>query len=168
LRRAPEVIEALGEIPRRVSPRAEDPAHPEAHTTGPAGRHDPNIPLRRTDAPPGSRTIEGRVYGDPPWGPAQRASMKWFNDSIMSRVINEYLRTNWEKIKVDLALNGEHNGGVDAGSAVGEGFVNSGTAAAPRPVYTTSSLVRIAIQFVPGPPPDFFIITAFPAPMGVP
>jgi hypothetical protein len=31
-----------------------------------------------------------------------------------------------------------------------------------------SSLVRISIRFVPGTPPDFYIITAFPAPMGIP
>jgi hypothetical protein len=168
LRRAPDIIDALGDSPRRVNPRAEDPAHPDAHTTGRAGRHGADIPLRRTDAPPGSRTIEGRLYGDPPWGPAQRASMRWFNDSTMVRVINDYLRANWDQIKTDLALNGEHNGGVDGGSAVGEGFVNTGTAAAPNPVYSVTSLVRIAIRFVPGTPPDFYIITAFPAPMGIP
>jgi hypothetical protein len=168
LRRAPEIIDALGDHPRRVNPRLEDPAHPSAHTTGPRGRHGADIPLRRTDAPPGQRTIEGRIFGEPPWGPAQRASMRWISDSIMVRVINEYLRANWEQIKLDLALNGEHSGGMDAGNVVGEGFVRTGTAAAPDPVYVTSSLVRIVIQFVPGPPPDFFIVTAYPAPMGVP
>lgn len=94
--------------------------------------------------------------------------MKWLNDSTMVRVINDYLRANWDQIKTDLALNGEHNGGLDVGNAVGEGFVNTGTAVAPNPVFSVTSLVRIAIRFVPGTPPDFYIITAFPAPMGLP
>jgi len=83
-------------------------------------------------------------------------------------VINDYLRANWDQIKTDLALNGKHDGGFNTGNAVGEGFVNSGTAAAPNPVYTVSSLVSIAINFLPGTPPDFYVITAFPAPMGIP
>jgi len=34
----------------------------------------------------------------------------------------------------------------------------------PRPPgYSVTSLVRIAIRFVPGTPPDFYILTAFPA-----
>ena len=67
LRRAPALIAALGEAPREVNPRFEDPAlAPEgAHTTGLDGRHGSDISLRHSDNP-GGRTIEGRIFGDPP------------------------------------------------------------------------------------------------------
>jgi hypothetical protein len=160
LRRAPEIIDALGENPRRVNPRLEDVVRePDgAHTTGANGRHGADFPLRRVDNPGGNR-IEGRLFGDPPWRRAERASMRWLSDSIMVRVINEYLRANWDQIRIDLALNGEHEDGGGAGSAIGEGFVNSGTLAAPQPTFSVSSLFTIRLRLLPGPPVDFFVVT---------
>lgn len=102
-----------------------------AHTTGPDGRHGADIPLRRVDNP-GGKTIEGRLFGDPPWARAERASIKWLSDTLMVRVLNEYIRTNWDQIRTDLALNGEHAGGGDAGSAIGEGQARGPAAAGAR------------------------------------
>jgi len=168
LRRAPEIFDALGDVPRRVNPRIEDAAHaPDgAHTTGPNGRHGADIPLRRANNP-GGKTIEGRVLGDPPWPQPERASMRWKSDSVMVRVINDYIRANWQQVRTDLALYGEHNGGGDAGAAIGEGFVNTGTAAAPMSEFAVSSLFKVRIKLIEGPRVDFFVLTGFPAPMGL-
>ena len=166
LRRAPEVMDALGETPRRVSLRGEEGNHPDAHTIE---RHGPDIPLRRADAP-GGRTVEGRVFGDPPWGDPQNASFRWLNDSVMNRVVNDYLRANWERIKLDLATDGRHTGTGDAGNAVGEGFINPGQGGlGPRSaLYMRTSLFRLTIRISYGPPVGFYIVTAFPNALGAP
>jgi hypothetical protein len=86
----------------------------------------------------------------------------------MVRTINAYVRTHWLQIREDLALTGQHVGGGNAGAAIGEGFVNAGTAVAPQPVYSVTSLFNVRIRLIPGPPPDFFVVTGFPSPMGIP
>ena len=66
----------------------------------------------------------------------------------------------------DLALQGSHDGAFNAGHRVGEGFYNEGMfGVGPRQArYTATSLVRVAIDTVPGSdPPQPFIVTAFPA-----
>jgi hypothetical protein len=168
LRRGPAIFDALGETPREVNPRTEDLAHHAdgAHTTGPDGKHGADIPLRRADNP-GGRTIEGRLFGDPPWREQHHSSSKWFSDSTMVRTINEYIRAHWEQIRYDLAVGGEHSGFGNAGSAIGEGFRNTGTLAAPAPLYLVSSLFRIRIRLLEGPPIDFFVVTSFPSPTGL-
>lgn len=85
----------------------------------------------------------------------------------MVRVINEYIRANWEQIRADLALNGEHAGGGDAGNAIGEGFVDAANDGTPTPLLTVSSLFKIVIFVVEGPPVDFFVYTSYPCPKGV-
>jgi hypothetical protein len=50
----------------------------------------------------------------------------------------------------------------NVGSAVGEGFVNSGTAAHPTLVHEKTSLVRIVIKADPSSPYGFIIITTIP------
>lgn len=132
-------------------------------------RHGADIPLRRADNP-GGRTVEGRLFGDPPWPEPERASMRWQSDSAMVRTINDYIRANWERIRTDLALNGRHSGGGNAGGAIGDGFVNTnigGGAAAATPKYSVSSLFIIRILLIEGPPIDFVIVTSFPSPMGI-
>jgi uncharacterized membrane protein HdeD (DUF308 family) len=169
LRRAPEIMDALGENPRRVNLNAEDPirAADDAHTLE---RHGADVPLRRGDAPPGSRTIEGRIHGDPPWGEAENGSARWLSDSVMNNTVNEYIRANWEQIKLDLSLNGRHRANFDAGHAVGEGFFNSGMGGTgPRvAVYGQTSIVRITIILDAGPPVDFYVLTTFPNILGTP
>ena len=170
LRRAPEILEQLGDEPRRVDVRAEEPARrPQgAHTIE---NHGSDIPLRQTDAPPGGRSIEGRVTDTHPgWAERANSSFKWISDAVMNRVINDYLRANWERIRTNLALDGRHADAFDAGGLTGEGFVNSnmGGNGPPNPVYGRTSLVRIVVFLDPGPPAGFFVYTAFPNFLGTP
>jgi hypothetical protein len=122
--------EALPDRPPRIDMRENDARygslerHP-AHTTGEQGRHDPNMPLRRSDAEPiptgryrqlpdgrfvpepsdqYPRTVEGRVTGDAPWeGRRQNFSTRWKSDADMNREVNKYMNDNWERIRLDLA-----------------------------------------------------------------
>ncbi len=166
LRRSVEIYDQLGEEPREVNVQAEESLHADAHTME---RHGPDIPLRRGDNP-GGRTIEGRIFGDTPWGGQSNASARWLSHSKLHQVVNNYIRGNWEAIRSDLALNGRHSNSFDAGSAVGEGFVNGGSfGQGPRTaVYARTSLVRITIVLDAGSPPSFHIITTFPNLMGAP
>jgi hypothetical protein len=164
--RITRVYELLGDEPREVNIRAEDPTHPRAHTIE---RHGTEIPLNRADNP-GGITIEGRIYGDAPWNNNANASARWLSDSIMQKTVNDYIRANWEAIRSDLALNGDHSQSFNTGNAVGEGFYNSGShGQGPRnAVYTKTSLVRITIILEPGPPPSFYVLTTFPNIAGTP
>jgi hypothetical protein len=154
--------ERLGAEPPRFNVDANDAAYQGngAHT---AERHGPDVPMPRD---PQSRTIEGRIYGDPPWGRPETRSYRWTDPSTMNRTINEYVQKNWETIRHDLAFDGRHRGGFDAGHRIGEGYLNSGMfGAGPRASqYAVTSLVQIRIQLVPGSdPPVPFVVTAFPA-----
>jgi hypothetical protein len=56
---------------------------------------------------------------------------------------------------------------------VGEGFFNPnqglpGGATNRQAVYIRTNLVRVVIHLIPGPPPDFYVFTAFPNPLGAP
>jgi hypothetical protein len=147
----------LGDEPIRITIAANDAAHRAdgAHTEE---RHGPDIPLRRRS---GGRTIEGRIHGDPPWTRRAKWSTRWTDSLSMNRVLNDYLRENWEIIRRDLAIDGEHGGGFDTGEQIGEGFFNNGTAEAE---YATTSHVRVFLQVVPGSDPLVpFIVTAYPA-----
>jgi hypothetical protein len=106
LRRIFDIYEALGKKPATFDIVANDAAHPDAHTVGSAanpGRHSPLIRMRRaldaSGAPDGTRTIEGRVYGDPPWPEAANYSAKWRGIDVINRVINNYLKANWETVR---------------------------------------------------------------------
>lgn len=152
----------LGDEPPEFNVVANDAAHhgQGAHTQE---RHGPDVPMSRD---PQTRTIEGRIYGDPPWGRPENWSYRWTDPSTMHRAVNEYVRRNWEAIRSDLALRGRHGGGFDAGHRVGEGYYNPGMhGSGPRDSqYTATSLVMVRIRLVPGSdPPQPFIVTAFPA-----
>ncbi|MEV6494784.1 hypothetical protein AB0M20_40100 [Actinoplanes sp. NPDC051633] len=152
--------DALGDDPPRFDIASNDAAHPAAHT---GERHGPDVPLQRD---PSGRTIEGRIYGDPPWDRAENWSYRWTDPSTMNRAVNDYVRRNWEAIRSDLALNGRHRGSFDAGHQVGEGYYNNGMyGAGPQASrYATTSFAQVRIQLVPGSnPPVPFVVTAFPS-----
>ncbi|MCY1141841.1 hypothetical protein OWR29_27915 [Actinoplanes sp. Pm04-4] len=131
-----------------------------AHTVE---RHGPDVPLRRD---PTTRTVEGRVYGDPPWPRPENQAFKWTDHTTMNREVNRYVRENWETIRSDLAEGGRHEGGFDAHHRVGEGYYNKGMfGAGPRQAeYRATSLITVRINVVPGSdPPQPFIVTAFPS-----
>jgi len=130
-------------------------------------RHGPDVPLSQADAP-GQRTIEGRIYGDPPWANAENYSYRWLNESTMNRTLNEYIQINWDNIRTDLAFEEVHKKTFDAGALVGEGFynINQGGFGPRKAVYGQTSSVSITIRLVPGNPPSFYIVTAFPSGRG--
>lgn len=74
------------------------------------------------------------------------------------------MQNNWNQIRSDLVLNGNHEATFDAGHAVGEGYFNSGMmGTGPRQaVYHQTSQVKITIDFKPGNSPTFIIVRAFP------
>ncbi|WP_433380362.1 hypothetical protein ACQPZX_15190 [Actinoplanes sp. CA-142083] len=114
------------------------------------------------------KTIEGRIYGDG-WPHAANASTRWLDWTTMHRTINEYVSSNWQRIRSDLAIEGKHEAVFDAGHRIGEGFVNRGMGGAgpPQAQYVTTSAVRLVLKVVPGSdPPDVYIKTSFPAALG--
>jgi hypothetical protein len=172
--RVMERYNGLGEKPPHVDMAANDAAHTDAHT---GQRHGPNIPEARSlDAngqPDGTRTIEGRIHGDPPWnqpgdGGQQSFSAKWLSQDILNQTVNRYLRNNWEQIRSDLALEGKHSNSFDAGQIVGKGYFNKNfgqPGGSRNPISqgpAVTPMVFIAIKFVPGNPPSFYVITTYP------
>jgi hypothetical protein len=151
----------LGDEPPRFTIAANDATHSNhgAHTED---RHGPGIPLARD---PSQRTIEGRIYGDQPWGKPENWSYRWSDPSTMNRTVNDYVQRNWDRIRDDLALLGGHDGSFDAGHRVGQGYYNEGMygAGQSQAHYTETSFVKIRIRVVPGSdPPEPYILTAFP------
>ncbi|MBM2621797.1 hypothetical protein JIG36_40465 [Actinoplanes sp. LDG1-06] len=127
--------------------------------------HGPDVPMRRSPDPE-TLTIEGRIFGDPPWGHSESRSYRWTDHSTMNREVNRYVRENWEAIRSDLALTGRHKDGFDAHHRVGEGFYNKGMhGAGPREaVYGVTSLVIVRIKLVAGSdPPQVFVDSAYPS-----
>jgi hypothetical protein len=161
-------MQSLGEQPPRINVRNNDSAHRAggAHTIE---HHGADIPLRRSDNP-GGKSIEGRIHGDPPWSEPVNTSFRWTSDAVMNQVVNDYIRNNWERIRLDVAVNGKHANAFDAGTLVGEGFVNAGMGGAgPRQAaYAQTSLVRIIVNVDPGPPAGIFVYTTFPNYLGTP
>jgi hypothetical protein len=162
LRRAAAVYEALGEEAPRVNIAQNDAkdASGGAHTLD---RHGPALRLRRGD--PGVRTVEGRIFGDPPWQRPENWSYKWLDDSTMNRTVNDHLRSNWDDVRRDLALDGEYEKSFDAGHVVGEGFYNEGMyGGGPRGAhYHRTSWCTLRLRLAPGSTdPRLFVLTAFP------
>jgi hypothetical protein len=154
--------ERLGDEPPRFNIAANDAAH-RGHGAHTVERHGSSVVMPRD---PSIQTVEGRIYGDDPWERPENWSYRWTDPSTMNRTINEYVRQNWETIRHDLAFDGRHRGGFNAGHRVGEGYYNSGMfGAGPRVSrYATTSLVTIRILLVPGSdPPVPFVLTAFPS-----
>jgi hypothetical protein len=159
------LYDEMGDTPPRFDLRQNDAAWGTqgAHTLA---RHGEDVPLRRADAPPGSPTVEGRIYGDRPWDGTQNYSYRWLDHTTMNDTVNQYVQDNWDTIRSDLLTEGRHHGWVDTGRAVGEGFYNSGMwGAGPRnAVASQTSFAEVTI--VPGNPWDprsVFVLRAFPS-----
>jgi len=161
-----KVYEQLGDEPRHIDMAANEAANPGAHGIE---SHGPQIPLERSlDAsgnPTGVRTIEGRIHGDLPWEGSTSFSARWSSMDIMNQTVNRYIRANWEQIRSDLALKGEHSGLHNARSPIGEGYYNTNygqggprVSTGPVPVGISTIVIRI----IAGDPPSYYVHTAFP------
>jgi hypothetical protein len=156
--------EAFGDLPPRFNIATNDGLYNTsgAHTVE---RHGPSLPLSRDLSDPTTRTVEGRIHGDPPWTRTENYSYRWTDHSTMNRTINDHIRENWDDIRSELVLNGRYRRTFDAHHLVGEGYYNEGMYGA-GPIsarYSETSRVTITIQTVPGSdPPQPFIVTAFP------
>lgn len=156
IRKLKQTHDALGEAPPKIDLAKQEALFPgDAHTLE---RHGPGLPLRRAEIAPGERSVEGRLYGDPPWNRAERYSYKWLSDSILHRTLHEYLAANWNRVRDELALYGEFEDTFNTASAVGEGFWKEGT----RVHYGKTSLVTIRLRLSDGNPPTMKVITLFP------
>lgn len=158
---AVRVYDALGEQPGKMNVGANDAAHPGvAHTID---RHGPQVPLRRSGVPAGTRTLEGRIYGDAPWGNPANYSYRWISESTMNRAVNDYVSNNWNAIRSDLALSGRHQKTFDYHNVVGEGFYNAnvGNPGPRRAVYSRTSHVTITLELPAGGGAPI-IVRAFP------
>ncbi len=113
LRQTLRTYHGLAEEPPILDMRAHDAQYAAsgAHTTE---RHGPDIPLHRTDAPRGLRTIEGRIYGDPPWDEAANWSYKG--------VYAQTAENSVTHIQVQHARTGNPWGVVSAWSPKRQGF----------------------------------------------
>jgi hypothetical protein len=158
--------ELLGEIAPSFDLAVNDQRYLDegAHTIE---RHGPDIPLERDPNHQTSeiRTIEGRIFGDRPWRRPENKSFKWIDHATMKNEINGYLQQNWEAIRSDLAMTGEHISEYNAGHLVGHGYYNKGMYGAGdrESKFDRASKVAIRIKIVEGTdPPEFFIISAFP------
>ena len=151
----------LGDEQPKFKIAAHDLAHPKAHTLE---RHGPDIPLAHI---PGVKTIEGRVYGGHGWERRENQSFKWIDHTTMHNEINEYVRTNWETIRSDLAIgDSPHEAVINAGHRIGHGYYNSGMygTGVRQAAYAETSWFKIRIRLTPGSdPPEPFIVSAFPA-----
>ncbi|MCM3883411.1 hypothetical protein [Frankia sp. R82] len=155
--------EKLGDVPWKVDFDQNDQLYGTggAHTLE---RHGSDVPLYQHENP-GGRTLEGRIYGDPPWQQSANFSYRWVSNRTMRDTVNQYVQANWEKIRSDLALDGYHAHAFDAGHLTGEGFFNRtyGAPGAPDAAYGQTSYVEIRIKLVPGAdPPQPYIVTAYP------
>ncbi|MEO3748835.1 hypothetical protein [Plantactinospora sp. B5E13] len=168
VRRYVETYEQLGDEPPRFDIASNDASY--GHLTGREHphtdeRHGPDIRLER-DPTGTDRTVEGRIYGDPPWDNDSNYSFRWDNPSVQNRAINEYVNQHWEGIRDDLAANGRHDGSFDFAKRVGEGYYNDGSyGVGPRNAHHhVTSYVEIRIRIVPGSePPEPYILSAFPS-----
>jgi len=143
-----------------------------AHTLD---HHSPTIPLYRAlnaaGQPNGTKTIEGRLFGDPPWPRRENTSTRWDSEDVINTTLHTYLDTHWKTVSRDLATSRlhEHSAVFDAGHRVGQGLANNnaghpGAAAMPPSVShpEVTSLVRVTIRLVPHRQGQLFIVTSFP------
>jgi hypothetical protein len=154
--------EQLGDEPPVIDLAANDAQHGAigAHTVE---RHGPQVPLDRAT---GTRTIEGRIYGDPPWPREENWSYRWSDTATMNRTVNQLIRENWETIRSDLAEFGSFRNTFDAGQVIGEGFFNRGMhGTGPRDAtFAPATFVELRIRLVPGSDPvEMFVVTAYPS-----
>jgi hypothetical protein len=162
LRTALARFEQLGDTPPTIRLADNDAQY------GPLGahaveRHGPAIPLQRD---PTTRTIEGRIYGDPPWPDVDNWSYRWRDEATMDRTINSLIRENWDRIRGDLAVTEVFSGTFAVEGVVGEGYYNRGMyGTGPRQAtYAQTTFVRLRLRLVPNSDPaEMFVMTAFPS-----
>jgi hypothetical protein len=155
---------ALGDTPPHFDMASNDAQYggQGAHTIE---RHGPDVPLARGDSP--GQTIEGRIHGDPPWPHDENWSYRWADTDTMNRTINEYTSANWDTIRSDLAVTGQHSATFDAHRTTGEGYYNSGMWGT-GPVsaeYSHARYATVNYRLAPGTdPPQPYILTSYPRP----
>ena len=112
-------------------------------------------------------TIEGRIFGEPPWNRRVNYSYRWQSNDELNDVVNDAIRARWADIKLHLAFNGIFEETFDAGRNVGQGFVNANAEAGgpPRSLLTPTNHVRLILAFAP-PPDGFHIVVAMPCVVG--
>ena len=161
-----DLYESLGATPKRINIAANDSQYAQFDKAHTDELHGASVALRQTDAPAGTRTIEGRIYGDAPWGKAENYSYKWLDKSTMNQTINEYIQKNWNQIREDLVFGNrhEHKTTFDAGKAVGEGFYNKNQMGmgVRQAEYGKTSTVTIVITLDQIEPPSPIVVTAYP------
>jgi hypothetical protein len=159
------IYDELGDVPPTLDVVSHDASYRSigAHTVE---RHGPQIRLQRSTT---DRTIEGRIYGDPPWTGPESWSYQWKDVPTMNRVINGLIRENWEDIRSELATTNFFKKSFYVGDVVGHGYHNQGMyGAGPRQsAYSVAAGVRLTIFLVPNSDPaELFVMTAFPTVMG--
>jgi len=112
-------------------------------------------------------TIEGRIFGEPPWNRRVNYSYRWQSNDELNDVVNDAIRARWADIKLHLAFNGIFEETFDAGRNVGQGFVNANAESGgpPRSLLTPTNHVRLILAFAP-PPHGFHIVVAMPCVVG--
>ena len=165
-----EIYDALGDTAPVLDIDAIERAYPEeAHTKK---RHSPDVPMRPGDpVPPGldGRTIEGRIYGIGPWeGGAANYSYRWIDHATMRDATNTMLAEHWERIRSDLALEGEFEGTFRTTNVTGEGFYNGNLSKnkAQNPPYSVEHRTNYFTMTLrldhSTQPPSIILIRSFP------
>jgi hypothetical protein len=125
-------------------------------------RHGPDIPLRRMA---GAKTIEGRIYGDPPWRSKVTRSYQWMDLPTLNYAVNTYVRLHWTEIRIHLASRHRHDGVEDADRLVGRGYESTGMPGTGpgRARYRDISQFKVCIRLTPNTDTAVpFILSAFP------
>lgn len=163
-----KIYEAIGAEPQKINIAENDAKYADTFNVHTLDRHGASVPLKRTDASVGARTIEGRIYGDPPWRNAENFSYKWIDDSTMNRTINDYIEKNWDTIRWELANNQQLTVTFDAGKAIGEGFYNKNQMGLgiSQAEYGQTSYVTLRLKLDQIEPQKVVVETAFPAGRG--
>jgi len=114
-----------------------------------------------------SATIEGRIFGEPPWSRRVNYSYRWQSNDELNDVVNDAIRARWADVKLHLAFNGIFEETFDAGRTVGQGFVNANadSGGPPRSLLTPTNHVRLILAVAP-PPAGFHIVVAMPCVVG--
>jgi hypothetical protein len=150
---------------QKINLRGNDISYGDSHKAHTIERHGPDLLPERAGAPAGVRTVEGRIYGDAPWGRAENNSYKWIDEATMNRTINDYIQSNLDEICWTLATRRELAVTFDAGKLVGEGYYNEGQGGfGPRNAkYGQTSYVRLVLKLDQIEPMKIVVVTAYPS-----
>ncbi len=157
-------FEQLGDTPPTIDIAAND-AQYGSHGAHTVERHGPQITMERS---PRERTVEGRIYGDPPWARPENWSYRWRDVPTMNRLINQAIRDDWDVIRNELVFNGYAERKIYIGSVVGDGFFNEGMygAGSRQAKYSVAAGMVFRLRLVPGSDPaEFFLLTSYPTPV---